>query len=101
LNQKRLYDFDLTAFSSREPYPSSGQARGHASLENAIGSNRAGRPEGARPLRPGPISIDRVSQENADAHYSKDSGDRFQHRTHPVTQRLPEKSNRVAQSKGF
>jgi hypothetical protein len=42
-----------------------------------------------------------VGQENADAHYSKDGGNHFQHRTHPVTQRLPEKSNRVAQSKGF
>jgi hypothetical protein len=42
-----------------------------------------------------------MSQENAGAHNSKDCGDRFQHRTHPATQRLPANSNRVAQSKGF
>jgi hypothetical protein len=42
-----------------------------------------------------------VGQENASAHNSKDGGDRIQHRTHPATQRLPEKANRVAQSKGF
>jgi hypothetical protein len=42
-----------------------------------------------------------MGQENADAHYSKNGSDHFQHGTRPVTQRLPEKSNRVAQSKGF
>jgi hypothetical protein len=33
---KRLYDFVLTRFLDANRYPSSGQARGHASLENAI-----------------------------------------------------------------
>jgi hypothetical protein len=42
-----------------------------------------------------------MGQENADAHNSKDGGDRFQHRTHPDTQRLPAKANHLAQSKGF
>jgi hypothetical protein len=41
-----LYDFDLTRFLHANRYPSSGQARGHASLENAL-SGRA-RPEDQR-----------------------------------------------------
>jgi hypothetical protein len=31
-----LYDFDLTRFLHANRYPSSGQARGHASLENRL-----------------------------------------------------------------
>ncbi|MCV0387277.1 MAG: hypothetical protein K5821_12740 [Nitrobacter sp.] len=42
-----------------------------------------------------------MSQENAGAHNSKDSGDCFQHRIHPATQQPPENANRVAQSKRF
>jgi hypothetical protein len=34
-SEARLYDFDLTRFLHADRYPSSGQARGHASLENA------------------------------------------------------------------
>src|SRR6185312_1984487 len=35
-SEARLYDFDLTRFLHANRYPSSGQARGHASLENAL-----------------------------------------------------------------
>src|SRR5690242_13357808 len=36
-----LHDFDLTRFLHANRYPSSGQAPGHASLENAILGHRA------------------------------------------------------------
>jgi hypothetical protein len=36
--EARLYDFELTRFLHANRYPSSGQARGHASLENALAS---------------------------------------------------------------
>ena len=51
--------------------------------------------------RPRPVAVNRVSQENAGAHESKEGGDCFQHLTHPATQRLSEDANRIAQSKGF
>jgi hypothetical protein len=36
MNRSGLYGFDLTHFLHVNRYPSSSQARGHASLENAI-----------------------------------------------------------------
>jgi hypothetical protein len=37
-SEARLYEFDLTRFLHANRYPSPGQARGHASLENALTS---------------------------------------------------------------
>jgi hypothetical protein len=48
--EARLYDFELTRFLHANRSPSSGQARGHASLENALGGLLMFPPRGTGPF---------------------------------------------------